>query len=75
MNAEETGKCTTFSTACQPQFALEKTPPKTPVLGFIFLLGLLGDDKVRLVGSQLLNTDFLFHHPLRPVPQDGIGVY
>lgn len=61
-NAGKTEKCTGFSTACQPQFVLEKAPPKTLVLCFIFLLGLLGD-KVRFVGSQLLNTDFLFHSP------------
>lgn len=34
---------------------------KTPVVGLIFLLSLLGDDEVRLVTFQLHNTYFLFH--------------
>ena len=52
-----------YSTACQPRLAHEPTPAKTPVVGFIFLLGLLADDKVGLVGSQLLNPDFLLYCP------------
>ncbi|MEQ2308767.1 hypothetical protein AMECASPLE_031624 [Ameca splendens] len=34
---------------------------ETPVVDFIFLLGLMVDDNVGLIGSQLLNLDFLLH--------------
>ena len=48
-----------FFSAGQPRLVLKPTP----VVDFIFLLGLLVDHKVGLVGSQLLNPDFLLHCP------------